>query len=178
YVTDPGGSVYKIPAAGGSVAAPWTSDTKLGTAGACPGASATPTGANGIAFDAAGQAVFVTNTDRGAIVKIPVIAAGAAGTAADLVADCGQLKGADGMALDLRDHSFVVAVNGQNAVRRVSSTGSFTLIYKDLPLDSPASIAQLLPATTPEDFFLTSSGAAAVADGGSPKPSVVKLTIP
>lgn len=181
YVTDPGGSIFKIPAAGGSVAAPWTSDTKLGTGGACPGGSPTPTGANGIAFDTAGQAVFVTNTDRGAIVKVPVVALGAAGVASDAILDCGKLKGADGLALDARDHSFVVAVNGQNLVRRVSATADFTLIFQGPPLDSPAGIVQLLPAAAPpapEEFFVSNSAAAAVAEAGTPKPSVIKLTIP
>jgi sugar lactone lactonase YvrE len=178
YVTDTGGSIYKIPPTGGSVAAPWTADAKLGSTGACPGAVVTPTGANGVAFDAAGQAVFVTNSDRGAIVKIPVTGAGAAAVAFDVVADCAHLKGADGLRIDARDQSFVVAVTGQNAVQRVSMALQFSLIFQGPPLDSPTNIVQVLPAATPEQFFIASSASPAQADGGAPKPSVIKLTIP
>ncbi len=145
FVTDTGGSVFKIPAAGGAVAAPWTSDAKLGTTGACPGASATPTGANGLAFDAAGQALYVSNTDRGAIVKIPVIAAGAAGAASDLVVDCGNLNGADGMWFDTRGQFLGVLVPGQDRVLRANLIGgALSIIFQGSPLDSPVSVAQVL----------------------------------
>ena len=176
YVTDTGGSIYKIPLAGGSVAAPWTADAKLGSTGACPGVVVTPTGANGVAFDAAGQAVFVTNSDRGAIVKIPVTVAGAAAASFDVVADCAQLKGADGLRIDARDQSFVVAVTAQNTVQRVSTALQFSLVFQGPPLDSPTNIVQVLPVVGPEQFFVANS--ATPAQSGVPRPSVIKLSIP
>lgn len=77
-------------------------------------------GANGIAIGKDGT-VYVANLDGGRIVEIPVGKDGSPGTPATFVQD-GRLIGADGLAFDARGNLYV-AVNAQNAVRRVSPDG-------------------------------------------------------
>jgi hypothetical protein len=96
-------------------------------------------GANGIVVD--GDTIYVSNTDRGQIVKIPVQADGSAGTASLLVASsCEALGGADGMAL-APDGDLIVAVNHQNKLVRVDRAGNVAPLVAGDPLDFPASLS-------------------------------------
>ena len=64
-----------------------------------------PFGANGLAFNKAGNALFVANTGNDTIVKIPVTG-GTPGTPAVFV---NSINGADGLILDGHDNLWVAA---------------------------------------------------------------------
>lgn len=94
-------------------------------------------GANGIAADSNGT-VYVSNYDRGYLVEIPVREDGSAGTPSRFVAD-ERLVGADGLAVDVEDNIYV-AVNGQNAIRRVSPAGDIETLAEGGDLDHPSDV--------------------------------------
>jgi len=94
-------------------------------------------GANGIALK--GSSFYVTNTDKGSIVQIPVMADGSAGTPTVFVApDCANLSGADGLTVD-PDGNFIVAVNHLNKLVRISPTGQVVPLLSAPLLDFPTS---------------------------------------
>lgn len=95
-------------------------------------------GANGIVFDR--DAVYVTNTDRGSLVRIPIQADGSAGTPSTLVEPSCDLNGADGLAI-APNGDFVVAVNHQNKLVRIDRAGQVTTVLSSDPLDFPSSLA-------------------------------------
>jgi len=85
--------------------------------------------------------VYVTNTDKGTLVRIPIQPDGAAGTAALAAGpSCDELNGADGLAI-APDGSFVVAVNHQDKLVRIDRKGAITTIAAGAPLDFPSSLA-------------------------------------
>jgi sugar lactone lactonase YvrE len=141
-VADSEGVIYTIDPAG--TATVWSKDPSLlpnstasGTSPAC-GFVPLAIGANGIAHDA--KNVYVTNTDYGRLIAIPIAADGSAGTASILKEDCASLGGADGLVIDT-DGSFVVAVNAQNKIVRVAATGQeVTVLASGAPLATPASV--------------------------------------
>ena len=95
-------------------------------------------GANGIVVD--GDSLYVTNTDKAQVVRIPVLKDGSAGTPTLLVAsNCDQLSGADGLAI-APDGDLIVAVNHQNKLVRVDLEGHVTPLVAGDPLDFPASL--------------------------------------
>jgi hypothetical protein len=140
FVTESaGGIVFKISA--GGEATVWAESPLLtGDPSACGGSgNPFPIGANGIVRR--DDAFFVTNTDRGSIVRIPVQRDGAAGTPELLVSpDCDALAGADGLTLDGQDN-FIVAVNRQNKIVRISADGDVHALVSGAPADFPASLA-------------------------------------
>jgi sugar lactone lactonase YvrE len=99
YVSDSfQGIIWRIPAAGG-VATPWVTHPLLTTSGK------PPFGANGLAFNNAGTALFVANTGDDSVVEIPV-SGGVAGTPAVLAYG---INGADGLIIDASDNIWVCA---------------------------------------------------------------------
>jgi sugar lactone lactonase YvrE len=99
YVSDSfNGTIWTTGARGG-LASAWVTSPLLTTTGV-PGF-----GANGLGFNKAGNALFVTNTGNDTIVKIPV-AAGTAGTPAVFV---NSINGADGLVIDSNDNLWVAA---------------------------------------------------------------------
>jgi hypothetical protein len=95
-------------------------------------------GANGIAID--GDTIYVTNTDRASIVRIPIAADGSAGTPSALVASsCDALSGADGLAI-APDGELIVAVNHLNKLVRVDGEGRVSTLAAGDPLDFPTSV--------------------------------------
>jgi hypothetical protein len=80
--------------------------------------------------------------------------------------DCATLAGADGIALDT-DGSFIVAVNAQNRVVRVTPAGSISTVFDGAPLDTPASV--LVDTSGPSKRLLvTNSSFFSAADAGAP----------
>jgi hypothetical protein len=141
FVADSEGVVYAIDPAG--TATVWSSDPSLrpnstasGTSPAC-GFVPLAIGANGIAHDA--KNVYVTNTDYGRLIAVPIAADGSAGAASVLKEDCASLGGADGLVIDT-DGSFVIAVNAQNKIVRVTPGGAVTVLASGAPLATPASV--------------------------------------
>ena len=137
FVADSEGVIYKVNASG--VATAWSQDPLLApSTSACGGKVPLPIGANGITHDA--NAVYVTNTDYGRLVKIPIAGDGSAGTPVVVKEDCATLVGADGLLIDPKDHSFVIALNVLNEVVRLSADGSaLSVVASGGPLANPAS---------------------------------------
>ncbi|HZU82973.1 MAG TPA: hypothetical protein VE987_08660, partial [Polyangiaceae bacterium] len=174
FVADSYGAVYVIDAQG--TASVWSSDALLAPdPTACSGSVPLPIGANGLVHDA--NNVYVSNTNHGRIVKIPMSADGGAGTASVLVEDCAALAGADGVVLDTKDGSLIVAVNVQNKIVRVSTgDGGTSVVTSGPPLDSPASV---LIDSVPDGgrrLLFTNAAFFSAADAG--RPGLLALPIP
>jgi sugar lactone lactonase YvrE len=101
YISDSGqGIVWRTNAAGGDLTM-WAQGALLApTPGNVP-----PFGANGLAFNRAGDALFVANTANDQIIKIPVLG-GMSGTPT-VFAD--SVNGADGLIIDRHDNLWICA---------------------------------------------------------------------
>jgi sugar lactone lactonase YvrE len=130
-----------------------------------------PIGANGIVHDA--NAFYVTVSNYGRIVKIPMNADGGAGTATKLVEDC-ALAGADGLTLDTKDMSLIVAVNVQNKIMRVAMGGQMSVVASGGPIDFPASV--VIDSMDAGRRLLFTNAALFSGDAG--RPGVLALPIP
>jgi sugar lactone lactonase YvrE len=111
-----------------------------------------PIGANGLAFS--GRDLYVANSQRGRIVRIPVQPGGRAGTPVLLVENNGII-GADGIAFDLRGNLYVAVAEQDKLVRLGPSGGMETLATVDDGLDFPATpiFGERRPHRT--DLYLT-----------------------
>src|ERR1019366_3339952 len=112
YVSDSFNGIVWKTGSGGGVGTIWVQDPLLTTTGT------PPFGANGLAFNRAGNALFVANTGNDTIVKIPVTA-GSPGTPAVFV---NSINGADGVVLDSKDNLWVAA-NQADEIVVVDPTG-------------------------------------------------------
>jgi hypothetical protein len=163
YVADSEGVIYTLDAAGKATA--WSQDALLAPSQpACGGVVPLAVGANGIVV--AGGDVFVTNTDYGRLVRIPIKADGSAGAAAVVAEDCAKLAGADGLARD-KDGTFLIAVNAQNRIARVTPTGTISIVAEGAPLATPASLL-VDESTSPRRLLVTNSTFFTAADAGTP----------
>jgi sugar lactone lactonase YvrE len=99
YVSDSFNGTIWTTGANGGLATSFVTDPLLTTTGV------PPFGANGLGFNKAGNALFVTNTGNDTIVKIPV-AGGVAGTPSVFV---NSINGADGLVIDSSDNLWVAA---------------------------------------------------------------------
>jgi len=164
FVADSEGVIYKVDPAG--VASVWSQDPLLAPSmTACSGKVPLPIGANGIVHDT--KNVYVTNTDFGRLIQIPIQADGSAGTATVLKEDCATLVGADGLLIDPKDGSFIIALNILNEVVRVSSdASSIETLASGSPLVNPASPI-LDVAGGHRRLLVTNPAFFAAADGGS-----------
>lgn len=121
YVSDSfQGVIWRTGSTGGAGTA-WVTDASLTTSGV------PPFGANGLAFNNAGTALFVANTGSDTVVRIPVTG-GAAGTTAVFV---NSINGADGLAIDKDDNIWVCANQSDEIVvldptgRAIAKLGDF-----------------------------------------------------
>ena len=105
-------TIWRTSATGGPVVA-WISDALLGTAGV------PPFGANGMAFNKAGTAMFVANTGNDTVIRIPVAASGTAGVPEVFV---NSINGADGLIID-QDDNIWVAANQADEIVVLNPTG-------------------------------------------------------
>jgi sugar lactone lactonase YvrE len=140
YVADSGGTIYTIDTTATAPVTPqvWSADALLAPdMAACDGGVPLAIGANGIVHDA--NNFYVTNTNHGRVIKIPREADGGAGAATTIVDDCAFL-GADGLFLDTKDSTLIVALNIQNKIARVALDGGTSLLVSGPPLDAPASL--------------------------------------
>jgi sugar lactone lactonase YvrE len=95
-----------------------------------------PIGANGIAF--LHGSLYVTNTELGRVVRIPLSPSGAAG-ALQLVAEGLQFIGSDGCQFDVHGNLYI-ALNAQNKLVRLAPDGTLATVATAADgLDFPAS---------------------------------------
>jgi sugar lactone lactonase YvrE len=129
YVSDSfQGAIWKT-GPGGGAATIWSQDPLLATPGV------PPFGANGIAFDAGGTAMFVANTGNDSVVKIPVQPDGTAGAPAVFV---NSINGADGLAIDPDGNIWVCANQSDELVvidpkdgHAIAKLGDFDGLFSD-----------------------------------------------
>ncbi len=173
YVSDSfGGRIFKITTAG--VVSAWFADERLQ-----PGTHAFPPfGANGLAFNAAGTALFVANTGDDRIFKLKV---SAAPVATDLSVFAESLNGADGILFDPQGRLWVaenqndrlVALNANGRI--VQIRGSFGGISNGAPkgLLFPAS-----PVLSGGFIYVTNAALALTpAAGDEPEEDVTRFTV-
>jgi sugar lactone lactonase YvrE len=140
FVSDSTGTLFTVQPNGKVVK--WLTDPLLkGDRNFCPPAELPlDIGANGIAFDKNGTSLFVVNTDRASIIRVPIMKDGSAGKPELFVGpDCKNLNGADGIVVD-KDGSIIIAVNKLNKIVRVSMDKKITALDSDGILDFPASV--------------------------------------
>jgi hypothetical protein len=169
FVTDSAaGSVYKVTRSG--VVSTWASSPLLaGDPTACGGSgNPFPIGANGIVEH--DGAFFVTNTDKGSIVRLEIRPDGTAGVPEVAAGpDCGGLAGADGVTLDSRG-GLVVAVNRQNKVVRMARAGAVEIVAENDALDFPASVTLDDGAVIATNFALANA-----STGKRAKPGLLRI---
>lgn len=136
------GSIWRVPLDGSAPAEPWFSDQA--TIGGCGGEG--EVGANGVALWEGD--VFVANTSRGLLVRIPVAEDGSPGTAEVVAGDATNecepdaLFGMDGIAFDVDGNVYALLVLQNQLVRIDPSDGSFEVLLSDADgLHNPASLA-------------------------------------
>lgn len=122
YISDSfQGIIWRTGPDGGAAAA-WAQSPLLATTGV------PPFGANGLAFNNARTSLFVANTGNDTVVRIPVDAAGNAGTAEVFV---NSINGADGLIIDDEDNIWVAANQADEIVvldptgRAIAKLGDF-----------------------------------------------------
>ena len=121
YVTDSAiGAVWRIPRSGGP-AEPWLVDDTLAGTGIL--GVGVDIGANGIAYRQG--ALYVSNTEVGSIVKIPIERDGDAGTPLVVLEDA-AIFGIDGIALDVHGDIYA-AIIAQAAVKKISMRPNVTV---------------------------------------------------
>ena len=115
YVSDSfNGTIWKVPAAGGSYAA-WSSGPLLG-----PGTGLTPPfGANGVEFNNERTIMFVADTAFHQIIQIPVNNDGSAGAASIFVTG---INAPDGIMIDANDNIWICA-NQEDEIVVIDKTG-------------------------------------------------------
>jgi hypothetical protein len=156
FVTDSAaGAVYKVSSSGEATV--WASSPLLaGDAKECGGSgNPFPIGANGIV--ARDGAFYVTNTDKGLVVRIATAADGSA-RAPEVVAgpDCGALAGADGLVVD-GGGDLLVAVNRQNKLVRLPRQGKMDVLTQNGALDFPASVTRDASSVFVSNFALANA---------------------
>ena len=122
YVTDSViGAVWRIPKKGGP-AELWLVDATLEGLNIIPDVPV-PIGANGIAYRQG--ALYVSNTEKGSIVKIPIGRNGDPGTPSVVLQDA-AIFGIDGIALDVHGDIYA-AIIAQSAVKKISMRPNVTV---------------------------------------------------
>jgi sugar lactone lactonase YvrE len=140
-VTDSlGGRIYAIDKATGRASVWLESPLLAPDPSVCDVDTAFHLGANGIARQ--GDAYYVSNTDKGMVVRVPAVGPlDDAGAPAPLLdTDCERLAGADGIAA-APDGSLWLAVNFKNALVHLRPDGTFDTVARGAPLSSPAALA-------------------------------------
>jgi sugar lactone lactonase YvrE len=163
--------------------AKWLSDPLLkGDRKFCPPAKLPlDIGANGIAFDKNDTSLFVANTDRASIIRVPIMKDGSAGKPELFVGpDCKNLNGADGIILD-KDGSIIVAVNKLNKIARVSMDKKITVLESGGILDFPAGV-KIDSSTTGQQqqqhiFYITNFGFISAGKHLTPRVALLKAGV-
>jgi sugar lactone lactonase YvrE len=122
YISDSfQGTIWRTGPTGGATTA-WVTSPLLQTSGV------PPFGANGLAFNNGGTALFVANTGNDQVIRIPVGGGGTAGTPEVFV---NSINGADGLIIDADDNLWVAANQADEIVvvnpsgRAIAKLGDF-----------------------------------------------------
>jgi hypothetical protein len=99
-------------------------------------------GANGMILDRSKASLFVANSDRASIIRVPIGPDDSAGEPEVFVGpDCENLAGADGMVIDETPNDLVIAVNKLDKIVKVSiDNRTISTVASGGVLDFPASL--------------------------------------
>jgi sugar lactone lactonase YvrE len=175
YVTDTfRGAVWRIPRDGSAEL--WVEDELLRGTGVIR-ADGLPLGANGIAYSR--QTLFVANTDKGLVARIPVQPDGSAGEPS-LFAEDAALFSIDGLAADATGNLYA-AVIGFHRIMRISRDGASLTPVATVAegVDCPASIAFGRRGADRLAVFVTNYPIPACPAPGMPRagPAVVRIPV-
>lgn len=175
-VTDPIlGRIYRVEATG--QASIWSEDALLAGNPQDPALLFAPQGANGIAVERGGEAVYVGNLDYGRILRIGIEDDGSA-SPPEIHAEDPRLRGADGLALDLLGSLFV-AVNAQDSLVLVTPGGTVWPIDEGSPLDGPSSVVFGTPGRERRTLYIVSSAFSRAfgLQPGTPEPAILRQRV-
>src|SRR3972149_3984124 len=176
YVSDSfGGQVLKVTP-GGQVSV-WSNAPEL--AGPAEPVAPLPfsVGANGIAFDAGQDNLYVANTGLGTVIKVPMRADGSAGAGEVVLEDRALLRGAAGSAFDDAG-TLYVTVFLQARVIVLSPDWEATTLSEGGPLQNPASVA-FGAGTHATELYITNFAAlrALGLQEGDPAPALFSIDV-
>ncbi|HEX6306226.1 MAG TPA: SBBP repeat-containing protein [Anaerolineales bacterium] len=131
-----------------------------------------PLGANGIAFRQGN--LYVANTEKAHVVRIPVLGDGSAGEP-QIVAEGPALFPLDGIALDVHGNLYALAIAQSTLLRIDPADGSMTtLATADDGLDFPASLAFGTGRSNRQSVFVTNF---AIGPPGGAGPGILKIDV-
>jgi hypothetical protein len=146
YISDSGAATIFLAQPNGTVTE-WLSHPLLqGNSTFCPN---TPdlqinVGANGMVLDRSKASLFVANSDRASIIRVPIGPDDSAGEPEVFVGpDCENLAGADGLVIDETANDLIIAVNKLDKIVKVPIDDNRTVstVASGGVLDFPASLA-------------------------------------
>ncbi|NIS45754.1 MAG: hypothetical protein GWN61_07000 [candidate division Zixibacteria bacterium] len=171
------GAIWRISLGKSPVASIWFQDDLL--AGCLPDE---PIGANGIAFWK--QNLYVANTGKGLLVRIPVLENGSPGEpkvvagVEDNGCEFDDLVGMDGIALDVHGNVYALLVIQNKLVRIDPSDGSYTMLLTENDgLWNPASIAFGTGKGERESIFISNYAVIPPEPTNSLGPAVLKYNV-
>lgn len=170
FVTDPGlGRVWKLEPGGAPEV--FAEHPLLDGNPADPVLIIAPFGVNGIAFDARQRFLYVSNTDQGSVLRIPLRSSS---RVPSVFVQDPALRGADGIAFD-RAGTLFVAVNALDSLVSVSRRGEIDVVAQGGLLDAPSSIVFGNGRRTRRTMYLTSSALSRTLglQPGTPAPALL-----
>jgi sugar lactone lactonase YvrE len=174
YVSDSAmGAIWRIPHSG-EEAEIWSDHSLMA------GCGPDDFGANGVAFWK--DSLYVANTFRGALVRVPILKDGTAGepeiVAGDEDCEFDELFGMDGIALDVHGNVFALLVMQHKLVRIDPKDGSYTvLLTEEDGLFNPASIAFGTGRGDRKYVFMSNFALLEPGPVGNLGPSVLKYNV-
>ena len=164
------GAVWRTPP-GGS-AEPWVESEALAGTGELP--LPVPIGANGIVFrpgDGGPGTLIVANTEKGALLSIPIQPDGGPGELSTLAQDP-KIFTVDGIVLDIHGAIYALVI-GQNRIVKVSPDGTtFDLVASGPPLDFPVNAVFGVHGADRSRLFVANF---ALPNFGGTKPGIVVI---
>jgi len=132
-------------------------------------------GVNGIAFDRQQRFLYVSNTDRGSILRIDLRSRH---PAPSVFAQDRRLRGADGIAFD-REQTLWVAVNALDSLLTISEHGQVRQRAQAGLLDGPSSLVFGATRRDRDQLYLMSSAFSRTLgfQAGTPRPALLEMRV-